>query len=339
MSKRYIGSIVSALKTGAVAPYSGVWPLNQQMQAVAAGNWTGVTGTIAIFALGYAGAPTYIGSTRTNKYTFSGDVNAVATSLTATTIFGSAAGPATLGIFTLGNYNSSSRNKYTYVGCVVSSATSASVVSYYGSAVGNSTVGIFQIGITSCNRISNLRNKYTYSGDTNSAGTASSVYSYAGAAAGNSSVGIFQYGLTSLCSVVCNAIRTTTRGKYTYSGDVSASATASSANSQYGAATGNSTLGIFQLGDCAAIRNKYTYSGDVNAVATAVSGATRSFAGAAAGNTTIGIFSLGDTGAGCGSTTRNKYTYAACTSGSATAASGTGYGQAAASNGICGVNV
>ena len=79
----------------------------------------------------------------------------------------------------------------------------------------------------------------------------------------------------------------TCRNKYTYSGDVNASATASSAASQYGSAAGNSTVGIFALGYSSTTRNKYTYSGDVNASATA-SSATSNF-GSAASNGTCGV--------------------------------------------------
>ena len=80
---------------------------------------------------------------------------------------------------------------------------------------------------------------------------------------------------------------TTTRNKYTYSGDVNASATASSATSQNSSAAGNSTVGIFALGYGSTTRDKYTYSGDVNASATAATAA--SSRGSAASNGTCGV--------------------------------------------------
>ena len=50
----------------------------------------------------------------------------------------------------------------------------------------------------------------------------------------------------------------TTRNKYTYSGCVNASATAASAASCSGSAAGNSTVGIFAIGNSTTTRNKYT---------------------------------------------------------------------------------
>jgi hypothetical protein len=62
------------------------------------------------------------------------------------------------------------------------------------------------------------------------------VASYGGAATGNSTVGIFALGQAPSAS--------TTRDKYTYSGDTNTSATASSANSTFGSATSNSIAGV-----------------------------------------------------------------------------------------------
>ena len=98
---------------------------------------------------------------------------------------------------------------------------------------------------------------------------------------GAGTVGIFALGF------FCGVGATTCRNKYTYSGCVNASATASSAASRCGSAAGNSTVSIFALGNCTTTRNKYTYSGDVNASATASSAG--SSAGSAASNGTTGV--------------------------------------------------
>jgi hypothetical protein len=85
----------------------------------------------------------------------------------------------------------------------------------------------------------------------------------------------------------CAAPRTTTRNKYTYACDTSAIAAAASVASQQGSAAGNSTRGIFALGNAGAAsttRNKYTYACDTSAIAAAASNA--SYWGAAASNGT-----------------------------------------------------
>jgi hypothetical protein len=108
----------------------------------------------------------------------------------------------------------------------------------------------------------------------------------------------------------------TTRNKYTYASCVATSATASTCNSSGGSAAGNTTFGIFALGNNNTARNKYTYTGDVVSSATAASRA--SLYGAAAGNNTVGLFSLGARYCCCfgyvGTNTRNLYTYAGDTS-------------------------
>ena len=108
----------------------------------------------------------------------------------------------------------------------------------------------------------------------------------------------------------------TTRNKYTYASCVATSATASTGNSSGGSAAGNTTFGIFALGNDNTARNKYTYTGDVVSSATAASRASRY--GAAAGNNTVGLFSLGARYCCCfgdvGTNTRNVYTYAGDTS-------------------------
>ena len=148
--------------------------------------------------------------------------------------------------------------------------------------------------------------------------------------AGNSFVGAI-----AIFALGCVSGASTTRDKYTFSGCVVSSGAAASAASYVGSAAGNSTIGIFALGNSTTTRDKYTYSGCVNASATASSAA--SYVGSAAGNSTVGIFALGYVGGS--STTRNKYTYSGDTNGTATAASAASSYGSAASNGTTGVNV
>jgi hypothetical protein len=287
-------------------------------------------GTFAIFALGFC-SPTR------NKYTYSGDVNSVATSSATNFYIGAAAGNSTVGIFALGSFNVL-RNKYTYSGDVNSTATSSTSATRGGAAAGNSTIGIFALG--SANTV---REKYTYSGDVSSSATSSTQNSLFGSAAGNSTVGIFALGQTGNCCYV------TTRNKYTYSGDVNSAGGAATSASSQGSAAGNSTVGIFALGmkfnryafcPCFGLypctspvntRDKYTYSGCTVSSATAAT--LCSYGGAAAGNSTVGVFALGSNG-----TSRNKYTYAGDVNSTATASTANTLYGGAASNGTTGVN-
>jgi hypothetical protein len=103
----------------------------------------------------------------------------------------------------------------------------------------------------------------------------------------------------------------TTRNKYTYSNDAVSAGGVATAASKSGSAAGNSTVGIFALGDtgsCTPVttRNKYTYVGCVVSAGGAATAASRQ--GSAAGNSTVGIFALGRTSGG-NVATRNKYTY------------------------------
>jgi hypothetical protein len=83
------------------------------------------------------------------------------------------------------------------------------------------------------------------------------------------------------------------RNKYTYASDTNAVATASSVNSFYGSAAGNSTRGIFAIGCSCSVstttRNKYTYACDTNGTATG-SSATSAY-GSAASNGITGVSS------------------------------------------------
>jgi hypothetical protein len=84
----------------------------------------------------------------------------------------------------------------------------------------------------------------------------------------------------------------TTRNKYTYSSDAVSAGTAATAITNSGSAAGNSTVGIFAIGNGACnaavtTRNKYTYSGDV--VTAGGAATTASYEGSAASNGTSGV--------------------------------------------------
>lgn len=244
----------------------------------------------------------------------------------------------TVGIFALG-YGAcylATRNKYTYSGCVVSAGGAATTASSCGSAAGNGTVGIFALqkaqggpntGVTT-------RDKYTYVGCVVSAGTAATVATSQGSATGNSTVGIFALGTR---CVACTLTPLTTRNKYTYSGDVVATGGVATAASYAGSAVGNSTTGIFALGNVSfagsTTRNKYTYSGDTISAGGAATSASR--LGSAVGNSTFGVFALGCTTTPV--TTRDKYTYSGCVVASATAASVASRAGSAAGNSVVGI--
>ena len=144
---------------------------------------------------------------------------------------------------------------------------------------------------------------------------------------------IFALGGTTGC------VPTTTRNKYTYSGDAVSAGGAATAASYLGSAAGNSTVGIFALGLTTVrvtTRNKYTYSGCVVAAGGAATVASR--CSSAAGNSTVGIFALGCTSTGV-STTRDKYTYSGCVVSAGGAATVVSLAGSAASNGINGITM
>lgn len=147
-------------------------------------------------------------------------------------------------------------------------------------------------------------------------------------------VAIFQLGVNSTTALV-NAL--TTRNKYTFSTDVSGTATAASQNTNGASAAGNSTRGIFNLsarrsGEVANLtsaRNKYTYACDTNTTSGVASASANGVWGTATGNNTRGIFARGSGSTGGWSNVREKYTYACDTNASATASSSvSGYGAA-----------
>ena len=222
-------------------------------------------------------------------------------------------------------YPTGKRDKYIYAIDTVTAATDAfNFCTAKTSAVGNSTRGIFTSGYyCSCDWTHN-RNKYTYATDVNTFG-GFGWGTFFGSAAGNSTTGIFALGnkVITCCynCIHCNTPYSTTREKYIYATCTAAVAAASaSVGSKSGAATGNSTRGIFALGlictgTISTSRDKYTYATDTS---TALSGAALASnagsAGSAAGNSTRGIFSVGITGCSTTAKIRNKYTYATCVS-------------------------
>jgi hypothetical protein len=133
----------------------------------------------------------------------------------------------------------------------------------------------------------------------------------------------------------------TTRNKYTYSGNVVGAATAATTATYQGSAAGTGTVGIFALGSIGpsslTTRNKYTYSGDVVSAGGAATAA--SSRGSAAGNSTVGIFALGS--APTLVTTRNKYTYSGdvVSAGGAATVAGSCARGAAAGNSTVGIFV
>lgn len=237
--------------------------------------------TRGIFKLGN-GSPASVLYTN-NKYTYATCASTacgVAT-FTCSSFAGSAAGNSTRGIFTLGqNFSacavSTSRTyKYTYATCTSTGpTTNLGGQCYYGGAAGNATRAIFNMGmkVFTCPCIGyvfqnqNIRRKYTYACDTTAAGASGTSNSVQGAAAGNSTRGIFALGTTNCCTNNKN----TTRNKYTYACDTNTGSGVASASiaSTKQSATGNSTRGIFALGNSTfgvgTNRDKYTYACDTN---------------------------------------------------------------------------
>ena len=274
-----------------------------------------------------------------------------------TTGGGGCATDGTVGIFAIGctagknpNVFSVVRNKYTYASCTSTACGvgSASLASAGGAAAGNSSRGIFALGFI-CNgaAATAVRNKYTYACCSSTAsGTASaSVASGYQSAAGNSTRGIFAIGAYFNPAPTSTA----TRNKYIYASDTSTACGigAASAISFAGEAVGNSTRGIFALGEVGTIggtaapsttRNKYIYACDTSTACGVAASSATSAIGSAAGNSTRGIFTLGLAG-GAPSTTRNKYIYACDTStasGVGTASAAT-YGGSATGNSTRGI--
>jgi hypothetical protein len=147
MSNRWPGGIIrktpvtptGPLQTGAA---SGVWSLADAAYWTKQGLWPTAgraDGTFAIIALGQ--------NTARNKYTYSGDVVSTGGAATNNSLYGSAAGNTTVGIFAIGRcqnccVTTALRNKYTYSGDVVSAGGAATTLSRSGSAASNGIAGI-----------------------------------------------------------------------------------------------------------------------------------------------------------------------------------------------------
>jgi hypothetical protein len=185
------------------------------------------------------------------------------------------------------------RNKYTYNTCssTTVNVAAASAGGNLGTAVGNSTRGIFAIGTSTAN-CSNAglgtktTNKYIYASDCSVASSCLNSFSYKRAAAGNCSRGIISTGYIN-CGCPCGAGPSSGRIKYTYATDVVSATACAAASNYWGAATGNSTRGIFAYGvvsgcSYSAIRNKYTYATDTNTACGVGSASSASAKGAAA---------------------------------------------------------
>jgi len=258
-------------------------------------------GTEGIFALGN-------GTTTTNKYTFSSDAVASGTALLAALTYGQATGNSISGIFGIGN-STVTTNKYTYSGDTVISATSLSNISLDSAATGNATVGIFPFGISELGT-----NKYTYSGDLVTTGHTLSSFMNFGAATGNSAIGVFALGNSSTVTSIYtyssdtsrsgtvllyapNAAGSSASGNsnigifvgnsstsiYNYNADTVIPGSSLSASLIAGAATGNSTEGIFALGNSGAVTNKYMYASGIVSTATSLA-ASMTNSGAASSN-------------------------------------------------------
>ena len=121
---------------------------------------------------------------------------------------------------------------------------------------------------------------------------------------------------------------TLTTNIFTYSSAAVAASTNLTSNSEYGAATGNSTEGVFALGYAGTspspTTNIFTYANAAVAASTNLTSGTSD--GAAAGNSTEGVFALGDT-----STTTNIFTYANAAVAASTNLTSNLYGGAASS--------
>jgi hypothetical protein len=313
--------------------------------------------TLGIFALGCSQGNS--GGKLRCRYTYASDTNASASGIARFNSIGiSAAGNITNAIITSGGTPSpvgvtTSRDKYTYSGDTNAAGTSSpySSGSLTGSASGNGTLGIFQLGqvLSPIKTNSTAREKYTYSSDAICSATAASYRNSGGSAMGNSTFGIFSMHGQNSAPIVSGGGH---RDKYTYSNDSSSAATSFLAPYgillSSGAATGNSTFGIQQLGTGFSVpaytynptREKYTYSND--AASSATNASLNSYAaGGAAGTNYFGIFSLGIPNAPTtpnATANRDKYTYSNDSVTSATSASYTNNSGAAASNGVACVN-
>jgi hypothetical protein len=286
-----------------------------------------------------ASGNTFVAIGAGGTYTFT-----VISSSRAGTVSTSASNPITIytdassGYFTSGC--STTYNIYTYSNDTVTGPTiSGAASSRSSSGAGNSSRAIVAAGATPAYNVgSSTRYKYIFSSSSTAGAASAGAATYSGAAVGNSTRGIFALGQSPGC--LGSSVLVTTREKYTYSGDSRTSATDSSVAGAKGAATGNSTFGLFQLGYAvpgtySPLRNKYTYSNDTQSAGTTASGG--SYYVVATGNSTFGIFALGIRCPGPNNI-RDKYTYSNDTQSNGTAASGTNtWGGQAAGNSCFGI--
>ena len=311
-------------------------------------------GSVVIFAIGYSSSTTAYSAVR-NKYTIATNSSTACGVGSASTGsgLGSAAGNGSRGIFALGTTATqrlSDRNKYTYSTNTSTAAgvSSASILSYSGSAAGNSTRGIFSLGY-GCAAPTAAADKYTYATCTSTSLACGIIWSsctkkanYQGPAVGTSTVGIFSkgYGCPVFCPCCnrCVYYPTVKRAKYTYSTCTSTTSgvgTASCTN-HWGAAAGNTTIGIFVLGQTGSATyrkaDKYTYSSCTSVAATSTPNCVYGASGS--GNSLAGIFAIG-----AGRSGRIRWCYNSCTNTACgIASSSINSCSGSAVSWVCGVN-
>ncbi len=79
-----------------------------------------------------------------------------------------------------------------------------------------------------------------------------------------------------------------TTNKFTYSSSAVASATNLTASSHLGSASGNSTFGIFSVGNASNTTNKYSYAAGTSALGTSLTASVNN-SGAAVNGALIGV--------------------------------------------------
>ncbi len=225
--------------------------------------------------------------------------------------------PGTLGIFAGGKNTSyglplSSTASYTYSTNISIAASNLTQPGLQGSAVANVSIGIFLLGIDSfgipntniC--LYNFRTNYVYAGTslTNSVFNTSAV--------GNSTLGIFGGGIN---NVNYPPVYSTLTTIYTYSNNVISSGRNLTYTVSDGAASGNSTIGIFAGGDegsyFANNTSIYTYSSNTSVIGTVLS-IGRAYL-TATGNTILGVFGGGSQSNYGSATTTDIYSYSSNT--------------------------
>jgi hypothetical protein len=177
--------------------------------------------TEGIMAMAYMGGAT----NQTNKITYSGATAASATTLSGASVFGGAAGSATVAFFALGN--NANTCAYTYSGDTTASSNALSGTVSDGQGGGNTTVGIIALGSAG-----KITNQITWSGLTVATSTNLQTNTQYGGWAGNSTTGVSNDGST----------HSTVWG---YAGQTSAAGSAMSTGGNAGAAS-NGISGVTQ---------------------------------------------------------------------------------------------